>query len=363
MAALAEELQNIANQNSVDLELMVITDSEKWRDDFERLGVKYKKIISPKLRPVQGGKLKFLEFFKIPITLIQSLWEIFLFMPDLAFTKGGYASVMPSAVSLIYFIPIFIHESDSVPGSANRFISKFAKRIFISFDDAFKYFQEKEVFSVGNPVRKELLRGDKNAAAGIFTLSLDKKTILVIGGSQGAAVINNAVIESLVRLAGKYQIIHQTGLNNFEAVSAETEKIKSESPQIGKNIESNYRLYPFLNEDELKNAYALADIVVSRAGANVIFEIAALGKPAVVIPYKYSANEHQKINAQEFSRFGAVVIEEENLKTNILIDQLEHILEPENYKSISGKIRQFAKPDAGYQIAASIFEYFTSKTK
>lgn len=356
LIAVAREFQKISQERGISLELMALADGG-WRFEFESRGIKFKRIFSPKLRRVEGGRINLFAFLAIPFTFVQALWLIFIFMPDLVFSKGSFASLAPSFVAWLYFIPIFVHESDSVPGSANRFAAKLAKKVFVSFENSAGYFSVKKTVLSGNPVRTDLLNGNKDEARGYFNLNSDKKTVLFLAGSQGAVFINNLIISGLVQLVKDFQTIHQTGSRNFDSVSQEVEKMKKEgSATYGGDIEKNYRLFGFLNEEQLKNAYALADIIVSRAGSS-IFEVAGLAKPAIVIPYPYSAKNHQKENAREFSKFGAVVLEEQNLKSHILIDQIRHLLKPENYSAISQKIKRFANLEAGEVIADEIFEY------
>ncbi len=354
LAAVAQELQKTAQEKGVDLELLAVADSDRWRNVFESRGIRFKKILTPKLRKYEGN-LNPADIFKLPVTLIQSFWHLFIFMPDGVFAKGGYVSVIPSLAAKLYFIPLFIHDSDAVLKGANKFLSKFAKKVFISFESMAAVLNNKKAVFSGNPIREELLSGDKNQAGGAFNLFPDKKTVLFLGGSQGARFINNLVIAGLVQLTKEFQIIHQTGDVNLEQVREETEKIKKEGADAyGQDIEKNYRVYGFLEIEKLKVAYALADVIVARAGANLIFEIAALGKPAIVIAYPYSVREHQKEDAGEFAKFGAVVLEEQNLKTHILADQIQRLLKPENYQTISQRIKQFAKLDAGKIIAEEL---------
>lgn len=358
LKAVARELIETNRERGADLELMALAESDKWRSDFESIGVKFKKISFSKFRQVERGRINFLAFLNIPLALIQSLWAVFIFMPDLVFSKGGFASVIPSLASKLYFIPLFIHESDAVPGLANRFLAGFSNKIFISFEDSAGFFDKRNTVLSGNPVRKDLAAADKNQAAGHFNLRSDRKTILFLGGSQGAVPINDLVLAGLVPLAGEFQIIHQTGDKNLEKIKQEAEKIKIEgSESYGRGIEENYRVYGFLNEEDLKNAYALSDVIVARAGANLIFEISSVGKPAIIIPYKYSAGNHQKANAAEFARFGAVVLEEANLKPHILMDQIKHLMNPEVAAAVSQKIKEFVKPDAASIITQEISNY------
>ena len=355
LIAVGRELQRLGREKGLNLELMVIADSNIWKSDFEKEGIKFKKIFAPKLRKVEGGRINFFAFLVLPLALIRALWAIFIFMPDIVFSKGGFASFIPVFVANLYFIPLFIHESDSVPGLVNKLTAKFAKRIFVSFEKTAGYFADGRTILSGNPIRKNLLSGEKAEAAGYFNFDSDKNTILFLAGSQGAKFINNLVIDSLVHLTKEFQIIHQTGANNFESVKKETENIRNEGRgSYGESIEKNYRVYAFLNEEELKNAYSLSDLTVSRSGSN-IFEIAALAKPSIVIPYPYSARSHQKENAAEFAKFGAIVLEEQNLKPNILIDQIKRLI---NNPSVGERIRQFAELDAGKIIAEEILKKF-----
>ncbi len=352
LKAVARELIRLSQERGVELELMALAESERWRGEFENLGIRFKKIGMPKLRKVQGGKIDFSAFLNIPVAVFQSLWVLFAFMPDLVLSKGGFASVIPSLVAKLYFIPLFIHESDAVPGLANRFLAGFSKRIFISFESSASFFNNRSTVLSGNPVRGGLVAADKNQATEYFKLRPDRKTVLFLGGTQGAKPINDLVMASLVELTREFQVIHQTGERNLDEIVREAEKVKSEGGgDYGRYVQENYRAYGFLNEEDLRNAYAMADVIVARAGANFIFEISSIGRPAIVIPYEYSAGGHQKANAAEFARFGAVVLEEANLKPHILVSQIKLLMNPETAAAVSRKITKFVKPDAASIIA------------
>jgi len=358
LVSIAEELQKKASEHNINLELVVFSDSSIWKNDFQGLGVKFIKILAPKLRRFQGN-LNLLDLFKIPFALIQVFWYMFWFMPDLVFLKGGYVSVIPAIAAKFYFIPIFIHESDTVPGKTNSFLSGFAKKIFISFEITRKYFPGKKVILSGNPIRKGLLNGNEISASQKFNLSLDKKTILVLGGSQGAKKINQLIINSLIQLVQKYQVILQSGIKNFDEALKEVERLRTNtSEQFKKDMDSNFRIFGFLDQEELKSAYAMADVIVSRAGANAIFETVALGKPVILIPITYSSGNHQRINAEELAKFGAVVLEEQNLTPHILMNQIERLLKPENRQLISSKIKEFSKINSAELISEEIINYF-----
>jgi len=355
LIAVADALQERAAQGgSISLELMVMGEGDFLKTACTERGLSFKQIMTGKMRRY-FSVLNFLDIFKIPVGFLQSLWHIFWFMPDVVFSKGGYASLPGAFVSWLYFIPIYIHESDSVPGLSNKIIGKMARAVFISFTSVEKYFKAGKTFLVGNPVRKDILLADRTQSAQVLGLSQGKKIILVIGGSQGAQRVNEVIIDSLVMLVSKFQILHQCGQSQYNAVKADIDRlIKEGEGHYADNLRNNYKLFPFLDSKQYAAALAACDIVISRAGAGSIFEIALLGKPAIIIPITKSSSDHQLENAMEFTKFGGVYIEEENLTPNILINQIESLLEPANYESISQKIKSFASPDAADKIAATL---------
>lgn len=355
LIAVADALKERAVQSGIDLELMVMGEGDFLRNACAERDLPFKPVMAAKVRRY-FSLLNFLDILKIPIGLLQSLWQIFLFMPDVVFSKGGYASLPGAFVSWLYFIPIYIHESDSVPGLANKIIGGMAKAVFISFASAEKYFKAGKAFLVGNPVRKDILSADRTQSAQLFGLSQDKRTVLVLGGSQGAQRINKIIIDSLVMMASKFQIIHQCGQGQYDAVKADVDRlIKEGQSHYAEAIQNNYKLFPFFDSKQMAAAYAACDLIISRAGAGSIFEIALLGKPAILIPITNSGGDHQLQNALEFSKYGAAYIEEENLTPNLLINQIESLLEPANYDAVSQKIKTFASPDAAdNKIAATL---------
>src|SRR3989339_130404 len=354
LIAVANSLQNKAQQSGADLDLLVLGDGKMLRDACIDNSLKFKSVVAGKFRRYLSF-LNLLDILKMPIGFIQSLWYIFWFMPDVVFTKGGYASFIPAIVAKIYAIPLLTHDSDAVPGLTNRWIGKMANGIFISFKSAGDYFVKDKAILTGNPVRTDLLNGRKEEALKAFNLKSDKKVILVLGGSQGAKIINDTITQSLVIIAKDYQIIHQCGDGQLDVVKSEVEKITKEGEtHYADLIKNNYRLYPFFGVSEMRLAYAVADIIISRAGAANIFEIAALGKPAIIIPLGNSASNHQFLNAKEFSQSGAVMIEEQNLTPHIILNQIENLLNPENYLNVSEKIKSFALVDAADKVAEQI---------
>ncbi len=352
LVAVANALKEKSKQMGVPLELLVLGEGKFLKQAVQENELSFKPIFAGKLRRY-FSLLTILDVFKIPIGFLQSLWYIFWFMPDVVFAKGGYASLPGAFVSKLYFIPLFIHESDSVPGLANKVLGKLAKTVFVSFDSSQKYFKSGKTVLTGNPVRKELVMGDRVMATERFGLSSNRKTILVAGGSQGAQKINRIILDSLVLLVKDYQVIHQCGESQLQTVRAESEKIIKEGEgEYADAVSVNYKLFPFFDANDMALAYAAADIIISRAGASNISEISMLGKPVILIPLFHGSRGEQLFNAQELSKFGGVYIEEENLTPHILINQIQSLLEPDKYNSISEKLKTFAVPDAAEKIAS-----------
>ncbi len=354
LIAVANALNEKSQQAGVSLELMILGEGKLMQKAVSEAGFNFKSILAGKLRRY-FSLLTILDIFKIPIGFFQDLWHVFWFMPDVVFAKGGYASFPGALVAKLYFIPLFIHESDAIPGLANRILGKMAKTIFISFVSSEKYFKPGKTVLTGNPVRKELMMGDNPSAMAKFGLNPNRKTILVAGGSQGAQKINQIILDSLVLLVKDFQIIHQCGESQYQAVKTELDKIIKEGEgEYADAVRANYKLYPFFDMKDMALAYAAADVIISRAGASNISEIAMLGKPVIIIPIKNSSSDHQLENALQFSRFGASMIEEENLTPHILINQIQSLLEPDKYNSISVKLKTFAMSDAADKIASAL---------
>lgn len=349
---------NVLKEKAGGAELMILGDNKFMRPAVMESGIKFRSVLSGKLRRY-FSLMNFVDIFKFPVGLIQSLWHIYWFMPDVVFAKGGYVSVLPALVAKLYRIPLYIHESDSVPGLANRMLGWIADKIFISFQISADRLDASKTVLTGNPVRRELLTGDRNEAAKLFSLNPNKKTVFVYGGSQGAQKINDIVIESLVMMVGKdLQVIHQCGSGQYEIVKKSVDKfVKEGEGSYGDTVTQNYRLEPFLGLERIIAAYALADVIVSRAGAGSIFEIALLGKPAIFIPLSIkSSRGEQIINATELVKYGAVMIEEDNLTPHIFLNRIEHLLKPAIYLTVSEKIKGFAVPDAAEKIATALLE-------
>jgi len=337
-------------------------------------GIKVKTILAGKIRRYISGKAFFKNLIdiciKIPIGILQSFLYIFFLSPDLIFSKGGFGSIPGVFAGKLLFVPIFLHESDTTPGFANKLLRGFALEIFASFPKT-ESFSLKKLILVGNPIRRELLKGSKEEAKSLFKLNsratakgeeedlssspLVKPVILILGGSQGAQRINDEILEILPRLLENFEVIHQCGKNNYATIKAELKLI------INKDLEPFYHLYSFLKESELRQAYAAADLIVSRAGSGSIFEIAAVGKPSILIPLSESAQNHQVKNAYTYQESGAcLVMEENNFTSHFFLEKLKSLFtDPEALKKMSEEAKGFSRPEAGWIIANYLVAYLT----
>ncbi len=283
--AVAREIKKIAQQKSELVEFMFIGPKTIGQEELTKEAIANRQIMAGKLRRYASLQNIF-DIFKIPAGILQALWILFFFMPNAVFSKGGYGSVPVVIAAWIYRIPVLIHESDATPGLANKFAAKFSKRVAVSFLDSAKYFPTKKTAVTGNPVRDDIFNGSKEEAKRIFGITDTKPVLLVLGGSQGAQPINDIIFASLIILLQRYEIIHQCGEGN----------LKSFKQLISGEKLPGFFLYPFLNGEQLRHAFAAADLVISRAGAGTIAEIAALGKPSITIPLPNSAADHQTKN-------------------------------------------------------------------
>lgn len=293
----------------------------------------------------------FADPFRVFFGVVQSMKILLKEMPDAIFSKGGYVAFPVVLAGWMYRIPILTHETDAMPGSANRVIGKFCDKVAISYRHAAQFFSQKKIITTGTPVRETLIDGDPQEGRDYFRLTESLPTILVLGGSQGSRLINEKfsyVLDDVLEFA---QVIHQTGKQNFEEVknfSASHAGIKAGS--------GRYRLLPFLNEGEMRLALATADLVISRAGGTSISEIAANRKVSILIPLESSANDHQRMNAYAVAEEGAaMVLEEPNLTEHVFLQKIQHILTDEGVRErVRERIGRFYNPKSATMIADEV---------
>ncbi len=355
LLAVGEELRRLALEQHLTLDLEYFGPRDEYAEILRTAGFGIKGLSSAKLRRYFTLE----NFFDIPkffIGLIDALFKVYMLMPDVIFSKGGTGALPVVIAGWFYGIPIMIHESDAVPGLTNLLSARFATRIATSFEVATKYFSAKKTAWIGTPIRKDLSNPPAKAAAKA-DLGFDPKIplTLVLGGSLGSTRVNEFILSNLANLLKVTQVFHQTGQGNMHEVERLSRAALTDL-SLADAVKSRYRPIGYLDKSTLVQAYAAADVVVARAGSGSIFEIAALGKPAILIPLRESANDHQRVNAYEFSKLGAaIVIEEENLLPGVFLTQLKSILDnPETMSKMGVAAANFFRPGAETAIAEEI---------
>ncbi len=239
------------------------------------------------------GKLR--AFFKMFLSVADAYRILQTTSPDLVIGVGGYASGAVVFMAHLKSIPTMIHEQNSIPGLTNRLLGKFVRKICVTYQESIPAFPMGKTFLTGNPIRSKILRGDRESAYRLFSLSKDLFTIFVFGGSSGARSINRAMVNALNHMPDireKVQFLHQTGEKDYESVRESYRKAGIKGT-----------VTPFIYQ--MAEAYAVADMVISRAGATTLAELTSLGKPAILVPYPYAAGRHQEMNAVKLREMGA----------------------------------------------------------
>ncbi|MFF2752862.1 undecaprenyldiphospho-muramoylpentapeptide beta-N-acetylglucosaminyltransferase [Psychrobacillus sp. NPDC058041] len=264
---------------------------------------------------ISNGKLRryfsiknFSDPFKVLYGTMQAARVLKKVKPSLVFSKGGFVSVPVVIAAKLANIPVVIHESDITPGLANKIASSFAKHIFTVFEETLKYLPVEKASSIGAIIRPDLLSGNSFTAEELTGFRANKETIIIMGGSQGAAKINEAIYENIDVLTKKYQIIHLCGKGNLNTAL------------IGK---PNYIAFEYVT-NELPHLLKISDYVITRAGSNSIFEFLQLKKPMLLIPLSIHASRgDQVLNANYFEKKGfGIVLEEENLTPGTFLESL-----------------------------------------
>ena len=264
---------------------------------IEELGIPYYGISSGKLRRYFDVK-NFTDPFKVMKGFLEAKKLMKQLKPDVVFSKGGFVTVPVVIAASRKKIPTFIHESDMTPGLANKIAMRSATKICCNFPETVQYLPQQKAVLTGSPIRKELLQGNKLAGLNLCHFNTEKPVILVVGGSTGAVKVNNAVRAILPELLKDFQVVHLCG--------------KGKTDKSFENKEG-YVQFEYISK-EMRDLFAMSDIVISRAGANAICELLALKKPNLLIPLSANASRGDQIlNANSFKKHGysAVLMEED----------------------------------------------------
>lgn len=253
--------------------------------------------------------------FSDPFRVIKGFTEAKKFLkeykPDVVFSKGGFVSVPVVRAAAALKIPCIIHESDMTPGLANKLCIPVAKKICCNFPETMENLPAEKAVLTGSPIRAELSKGDKVAGLNMCGFTANKPVIMVIGGSLGAADVNKAVRQALPKLLEDFQVVHLCGKDKIDNLLLNT---------------PGYKQFEYIKA-ELKDLFAMADVVISRAGANAICELLALKKPNILIPLPAAASRGDQIlNAKSFETQGfSIVIDQDDLTPDLLKDKVHEL--------------------------------------
>lgn len=327
------------------------------------MGVKYFGISTGKFR--RYHKSTILNIIDVT-TIYKNIKDMFSFLagikqarsilhyekPDVIFAKGGYVSLPVGYAARMLKIPIVIHESDTVMGMANRQMSKFAKKVAVTFPtNLFPEIEKEKLIQTGNPVRQDLVPGDRAEVMRRLGFKKELKTLLIIGGSQGSLFINESILDVASDLLSEIQIIWIAGERDSEYINYRLADISKEKLE-------RLKLYGFVT-NEMSDLYNASDLVVSRPGSNVLYELASLGKPAILIPPSENiAGGHQFENARFFSRSGAsLTIKQVDLTPKKLYGHIMRLInDTEELTYMSEKMSKLAEPEASAKLAEIIYQ-------
>ncbi len=352
LIAVAEAVREIAREEKIlDPSLYFMAPEPYNEKELYNLDIQYEKVPAGKKRLYKSA-MNILDKFKMVWGCVIGLLKMYVIFPDVVFGKGAYTSFPAYFAARILRIPVVIHESDSVPGRVNAWAGKFATRIAVSYKEAGEFFPKDKVAYTGQPVRKEIRDVLNTGAYEYLNLEPNIPIILIIGGSQGAQIINDAVLNALPKLLNNYQVIHQVGKANITSVKGIADVVLDNHPH-----KERYRPFDYLTTIALKMSAGVANLVITRAGSS-IFEIACWGIPSIIIPITNSNGDHQRKNAYNYAREGAaVVIEESNLSSEIIINEVERIINnPKIAERMRASTEKIAHKEAAKTIARELLK-------
>jgi UDP-N-acetylglucosamine--N-acetylmuramyl-(pentapeptide) pyrophosphoryl-undecaprenol N-acetylglucosamine transferase len=311
------------------------------RDILRRRAIPYYGIPTGKLRRY-FSLANFLDLFRVLFGFLASLAVLSRERPRLVFSKGGYVTVPPLAAARLLGIPSITHESDLNPGLATRINARSAQRVLVSFAESAGYLPaalRAKVIHTGNPVRRALLGGEPAAGRALVGCPPERPLLLVLGGSLGSAFINGAVQRGLSELTSRCFVVHQMGSAHYRPASR-----------------PGYHAVAFLDA-ELPDLLAACDLVLCRAGANTLWELAALGKPAVLVPLSgQSSRGDQLENARHFAGQGAALVVPEEEEGRLVGEVLRLLGDRSRLAEMGRRARELGRPDAAARIAELVLE-------
>lgn len=297
--------------------------------------------------------------FKVISSIVKSFGIINNFKPDAVIGFGGYASSAVLYAASLKKLPTLIHEQNSYAGITNKILKDKVNKICVAYDNMEKFFPANKLVKTGNPIRQDLMdvTSKRKEAIDFFKLDSNKKTVLVIGGSLGARTINESVFEGLEKLKdANINLIWQTG-KNFNKVNSNKEILnsKKEGNVLENNSSLEFRISDFIYEMDL--AYAAADVVISRAGALSIAELAQVAKPVILVPSPNVAEDHQTKNAMALvNKNAAILVKDIDARNNLITETLNLVNDSNKQAELVKNISTFAMPNAAELIVDEVIK-------
>ncbi len=336
------------NRNSLEIYFLGVIDKEK-KEHLNELGIKTVVIKSGKIRRYFSPLTIIDVLFFLPIGIIKAFFVMWHLMPDVVISKGGYASIPVSIAAVFYRVPFLLHESDAAPGLSSRLLSNFASVITLGFVTARRSMKLNKTRAIvtGTPVRNNIRQIDQAIAKKELGIREDLPVLLVMGGSQGAQEINESLTQILGSLLKDMAVIHIAGKSNYKTTVKEAGEILEKCPD-----KNRYKLYGEVRE-KMPLVLSAADVVVSRAGATSLAEIARMRKAAIIIPLGGAAQDHQRKNAKAFELAKAVrVIDPTNLAKSIFERNIRDLIQDKNFRNtLSSNVGLFDYKNAAADIA------------
>ena len=315
--------------------LYIGTTDRMEKDIVPNLGIEY---IGIEISGISKNIKKLIRFFTGTVFGTKKCEKIMKrFKPDIVIGVGGYVTFPVILAAKKQKVKVILHEQNSIPGKANKFLSKYAETICISMESSRKYFEHKNIVLTGNPRGEDILNSKKGNKKD-YDLSLTKKLVLITMGSLGAGTINEKIVSLVNEFDNKnYEVLLVTGKNNYDEVK---------NVKVPKNV----KLVPYI--ENMGEVLKFTDLIITRAGATILAEITALGIPSIIIPSPYVANNHQVINARDLESNGAAfVIEEKDFEKDLFISKIDEVLGNNKvYKEMSDNTKKIGITDSATRI-------------
>ncbi|OGY59614.1 MAG: hypothetical protein A3B23_00645 [Candidatus Colwellbacteria bacterium RIFCSPLOWO2_01_FULL_48_10] len=324
--------------------------------------VEYREVIAASIPFVdlKAGKFfhvyNIIHLLRIPYGFFQALYHLIKFRPNIIVSFGGYLAAPVVLAGWALGIPSVVQEQTSVAGIANRFAGRFATKVFITWAASEKYFPKGKTVLTGLPLRKAIFERNQE----MFKFRDRLPTIYITGGKQGSHVINTAIAGRLADLLGVANVIHQTGANTE---TRDNEMLSQAREALPEKLRERYVIKDFVYENEIGSVFGVSDIIISRAGAHIIYEILACGKPSILVPIPWSSHNEQLSNAKIIESMGlGKVLEQKDLNADALFaavsDMVKNIAD---YKKNAEKAKGEIVMDAADKIAEEIIKIVTNK--